>query len=167
MGHFGINKTKNIVGLKYYWPSFQKDIVAYVKGYNVYLGSKTVRHKLYSDLQFLFILTHLWKDLLLDFIMRLPFSTNWKGKSYDFILVILDWLTKMVHYEPVKITINALGLVEVILGVVVWHYGLPNSIMFDKNLLFISMFWLSLCYFLGIKHGLSIAFYLQMDNQTK
>ena len=39
--------------------------------------------------------------------MGLPISIDWKGESYDFILVIIDWLTKMVHYEPIKVTIDA------------------------------------------------------------
>ena len=42
----------------------------------------------------------------------------------------------MVHYEQVKITIDVLGLAEVILDVVVWYHGLPNSIVTDKSLLF-------------------------------
>ena len=57
-GYFGIDKTKDLVGQKYYWPSLQKDIKAYVKGYDVCLGSKAVRHKLYGNLQSLPIPTH-------------------------------------------------------------------------------------------------------------
>ena len=55
----------------------------------------------------------------MDFVTGLPISTNWKGDSYDSILVIVDWLTKMVHYKPVKITIDSPGLAEVIIDVVV------------------------------------------------
>ena len=73
----------------------------------------------------------------------------------------------MVHYKPVKITINASGLAEVILDVVVRYHGLPNSIVSDISSLFTSKFWSSLCYFLGIKPRLSIAFYSQTDGQTK
>ena len=103
----------------------------------------------------------------MDFVTGLPISTNWKGDSYDSILVIVDWLTKMVHYEPVKVTIDAPGLAEVILDVVVWHHGLPDSIVSDRGLLFTSKFWSSLCYFLGIKRRLSTAFHPQTDGQTK
>ena len=55
----------------------------------------------------------------MDFVTELPISTDWKGDSYDSILVIVNRLTKMVHYKPVKVTINAPGLAEVILDVVV------------------------------------------------
>ena len=103
----------------------------------------------------------------MDFVTGLPISTDWKGDSYDSILVIVDWLTKMVHYKPVKITINALGLAEVIINVVVHHHGLPDSIVTDKSFLFISKFWSSLCYFLNIKRQLSTAFYPQTNGQTE
>ena len=73
----------------------------------------------------------------------------------------------MVHYEPVKVTIDAPGLAEVILDVVVRHHGLPDSIMSDRGSLFTSKFWSLLCYFLDIKKRLSIAFYPQTDSQTK
>ena len=166
-GHFGIDKTRELVGRKYYWSSLRKDVEAYVKSCNVFLSSKTVRHKLYGDLQALPVLTHQWKNLSMDFVTGLPVSIDWKGEIYDSILVIIDRLTKMVYYEPVKITINAPGLAKVILDVIVWHHGLPDSIVSDKGLLFTSKFWSLLCYFFGIKRRLSTVFHPQTDGQTK
>ena len=55
----------------------------------------------------------------MDFVTGLSISTNWKGDSYNSILVIVNQLIKIVHYEPVKVTIDAPGLGEVILDVVV------------------------------------------------
>ena len=166
-GHFGINKTRELIGRKYYWPSLRKDVKAYVKGCDVCLASKAVRHKPYGDLQALPVPIHRWKDLSINFVTGLPVSTDWKGESYDSILVIVDRLTKMVHYEPVKVTIDAPGLAEVILDVVVRHHGLPDSIVSDRGSLFTSKFWSSLCYFLGIKRRLSTAFHPQTDGQTE
>ena len=34
-GHFGINKTKELIGRKYYWPSLRKDVEAYIKGCDI------------------------------------------------------------------------------------------------------------------------------------
>ena len=73
----------------------------------------------------------------------------------------------MVYYEPIKVIINAPGLAEVIIDVVVQHHGLPDSIITDRGSLFTSKFWSSLCYFLGIKRRLSIAFHPQTDGQTE
>ena len=104
-----MDKTKDLIGWKYYWPSIRKDIEAYVKGCDICLGSKAVRHKPYKDVQSLPVPTHRWKDLAMDFVTRLPISTNWKDDSYDSILVIVDRLMKMVHYKPIKVTIDAMG----------------------------------------------------------
>ena len=166
-GHFRIKKTQELVVQKYYWPTFFHNVETYVKGYDVCLASKAVRHKRYRDLQSLPVFTNRWKDLLIDFVTGLPISTNWKGESYDSILVIVDQLTKMVHYEPVKVTIDAFGVTEVIIDVVVRHHGLPNSIVSDQGSVFTSKFWLSLYYFLRIKRKLSTAFYPQTDGQTE
>ena len=97
----------------------------------------------------------------------LPLYADWKGDSYNSILVIIDRLTKMVHYEPVKVIINIPGLAEVIIDVVVRHHGLPDSIISDREAIFTSKFWSSLCYFLGIKQRLSTAFHPQTDGQTE
>ena len=75
-GHCGINKTRKLIGRKYYWPSLRKDVESYVKGCNVCLALKAVRHKLYGDLQALPVSTHQWKNLLMDFVTGLPVSTD-------------------------------------------------------------------------------------------
>ena len=73
----------------------------------------------------------------------------------------------MVHYNPVKVTINTPGLAEIIIDMVMRYHGLSNSIVIDRGLLFISKFPLLLGYFFGIKRRLSTTFYPQMDGKTK
>ena len=75
-GHFGIKKTRELVARKYYWPTLRHDVDNYVKGCDVCLASKAVRHKPYGDLQSLLVPTHCWKDLLMDFVTGLPISTD-------------------------------------------------------------------------------------------
>lgn len=103
----------------------------------------------------------------MNFMTGLSILSNWKGESYDFILVIIDWLIKMKHYKPVEVIINASELPKVILYMVIRYHGLSNSIVTNKSLFFNSKFWLSLSYFLTIKQRLSTAFCLQIDDQTK
>ena len=103
----------------------------------------------------------------MDFVTGLLPSTDLTDNSYNLILVIVDRLTKMVYYEPVKVTIDAPGLAEVIIDVVVRHHGILDSIISDWGAIFMSKFWSSLCYFLGIKRRLPIAFHFQTDGQTE
>ena len=165
--HFGIKKTWELIARKYFWPSLRANVEAYVKRCDVYLALKAIRQKFYGDLHLLPIPTHQWKDLLMDFVTGLPVSVDWKGDSYNSILIIIDQLAKMGHYEPVKVTIDAPGLTEVIINVVVCHHDLSDSIVTNQGSFFTSRFWSSLCYFLGIKRRLSTAFHPQTDGQTK
>ncbi len=129
--HFEIEKTRELVAQKYYWLTLRLDVKTYVKGCDVCLASKPVQHKPYWDLQFFPVPTNRWRDLSMDFVISLSILTNWKCKSYDSILIIVNRLTKMVHYEPVKVTVNALSLAEVIIDMVVQHHSLLHSIVSD------------------------------------
>ncbi len=67
----------------------------------------------------------------MNFITDLLILANWKGNSYNLILVIVDWLMKMVYYKPVKITIYAPGLAKVIIDIVICHHRVLESIVMD------------------------------------
>ena len=108
--------------------------------------------------QLLPVLTQPWKNFSINLVISLPVSIDWKRDSYDSILVIVDWLTKIVHYKPVKITLDRLKLGKVIINVVICHHGLSNSTVTNKSSFFISKFWSLLYYFLGIKWRLFTTF---------
>ena len=108
-----------------------------------------------------------WKDLSIDFVTGLPILTDWKGDSYDLILVIIDQFTKMVYYKLFKITMNTLGLAKVIIDVVMRYHSLPDSIVTNQKSLFTLKFLLLLYYFFGIKQKFSTTFYPQTDGQSK
>lgn len=63
----------------------------------------------------------------------------------------------MVHYEPVKVTIDAPSLAEVILDVIFHHRGLPDTILSNRGSLFTSKFLIIalLCYLLAISEDSS------------
>ncbi len=166
-GHFGIKKTWELIAKKHYWPTLRQDVKVYVKSCNVYLALKVVCHKPYKNLQTVPVPSHWWKNLSIDFFTSFLISANWKEDSYDLILVIVDRLTKIVHYKPVKVTIDVPGLAKVIINMVVRHHGVPKSIVTDQGLLFTSKFWSLLCYFLRIKKKRFTAFQPQTDDQTE
>lgn len=57
-GHFGIDKTKELIAWNYYWPTFQANVETYVMGSDMCLALKAVPYKPYGDLQFLPVPTH-------------------------------------------------------------------------------------------------------------
>lgn len=82
-------------------------------------------------------------------------------------LLLLIGLSKIIYYKVVKITINALGLAKVILNIIIWYYGIPDSIVIGRSLFFKSNQWLLVCYFSGIKQKLFTTSYLQTNGQSK
>lgn len=76
----------------------------------------------------------------MDFVNRLSIPTNLKGKTYNSILVIGDWLIKMVHYKSIKTKIDVLNLAKIIIDVLFKNYGLQDSIIGDRSLVFTSKF---------------------------
>lgn len=51
--------------------------------------------------------------------MRLPISINWKGETYNLILVNLNQLIKMVYYKLVTVIIDIHSLAKMIFNVIV------------------------------------------------
>lgn len=67
----------------------------------------------------------------MDFVTSFPISADWKGDSYKSILVIIDLLTKKIYYKLVKVTIDALGLIEMIINMIVYYHGVLESIIIN------------------------------------
>lgn len=74
---------------------------------------------------------------------------------------------KIVYYKRVKVTINVPGLVEVIINMIIYYRGVPESVVTDQELLFKSKFWFLLCYFLKIKKKAIYNFPSLTDGQMK
>ena len=72
--------------------------------------------------------------------MGLSILVNLKRDNYYLILIIIDQFMKMVHYKLVKVTIDAPGLAEIIIDVVMGHHSLPNLIITNRRSFFISKF---------------------------
>lgn len=67
----------------------------------------------------------------MDSMTELSISAIWKNKSYNFILVIIDYLIKIVNYKPIKIIIDIPRLVKVIINVVIYYHEIFKSIITD------------------------------------
>jgi len=84
-------------------------------------------------LQPLLILSAIWEEIRLDFIMRLP-----KSNGYDAILVVIDRLSKYGHFIPLKHPYLARSVAEVFMKEIVKLHGIPTSIVRDS--IFLSLF---------------------------
>ena len=98
-GHFGYNKTLELISRDFWWPQMWKDVKEFVLSCDICSRSKNPRHRPYRLLQPLPIPHRPWSSVSMDFITDLPPSN-----SFDSIFVVVDRLTKMAHFIPCKKT---------------------------------------------------------------
>jgi hypothetical protein len=93
--------TKMYQDLKqhYWWTKMKIEIARYVAKCDTCRRVKAVHMKTAGPLQSLPIPTWKWEDISMDFIVGLPRI----AKGFDSIWVIIDRLTKIAHFLPVKV----------------------------------------------------------------
>ena len=79
------------------------------------------------------ILEKPWAHISADFITKLPLA-----QGYDSILVVVDQLTKMVHFIPTMEKTLAEGLAKLFRDNVWKLHGLLESIISDRGLQFMA-----------------------------
>jgi transposase InsO family protein len=99
----------------------------------------------------------------MDFIMGLPRTKS----GYDSIWVVVDCLTKVAHFIPVKTTYTSAKLSDIYMKRIVCLHGVPKSIVSDRGTQFTSHFWKQLHETLGTRLEFSTAFHPQTDGQTE
>lgn len=99
----------------------------------------------------------------MDFIMELPKTS----KGFDAIWVIVDRLTKSVHFLPIRVTYSLENLAYLYVDEIVYLHGVPVSIVSNRDTRFASRFWRDLQQAMGTKLCFSMAFHLQTDGQSE
>ena len=165
-GHFGFTRTLELLRRKSYWPRMRAYVKDYVASCQACERAKPRRHAPHGLLGAEAPPEGPWEDLTLDFVTDLAPSTT-LGQTYDSILVVVDRFTKMSHYIPCRKDITAEGLADIFLREILRLHGVPKSIVSDRGPILTSKFWSTLCYYLGIRRGLSTAYHPQTDGQTE
>ena len=100
----------------------------YVEEYYAYQQNKNHTEQLAEKLIPNSILEKLWMHILADFITKLPLV-----QGYNSILVVVDWLTKMVHFMPTIEKTLAKGLARLFRDNIWKLHGLPENIISDRG----------------------------------
>jgi transposase InsO family protein len=87
--------------------------------------------------------------------------------GYDSIWVIMDRLTKVAHFIPVKTTYSGPQIVELYILRIVYLHGVPKKIQSDRGTQFTLRFWERLHATLDTQLRFSLAYHPQTDGQTK
>ncbi|GJP42842.1 hypothetical protein CLOM_g2370, partial [Closterium sp. NIES-68] len=78
-----------------------------------------------------------WQHVTMDFVTGLPAGSS----GNDAVLVVVDRLTKMVHFAPCRTTITAEETARLFISTVVRLHGIPAAIISDRDPKFTSKFW--------------------------
>jgi hypothetical protein len=113
-------------------------------------------------LQPLKIIEWKWEEIGMDFIVGLLKTQS----SYDSILVIVDHLSKVAYFIPVKTTYKGSKLVELYIARIVCLHGIPKKIVSDGGTQFTSKFWEKLHESMDTKLNFSSAYHPKTDEQT-
>ncbi|GKE60436.1 putative reverse transcriptase domain-containing protein, partial [Tanacetum coccineum] len=104
-----------------------------------------------------------WKKITMDFVTKLPKSSN----GYDTIWVIVDRLTKSAHFLPIREDYKTEKLAKIYTNEIVARHGVPVSIILDRDGRFTSHLWQAFQEALGTRLDMSTAYHPQTDGQSQ
>ena len=160
--HPGIEKTRQLILSRYYWPTARSDIKRFVQNCHTCHRIHIPRDRAPGLLQPLPIPERPWQHLSMDFK---SFPKDKKG--FDAILVVVDRLGKRPYSIPCYKKATAEDLARLFILYIWRTHGAPDSIVSDRGPQFISSFWTEFCRILGVKLKLSTAHHPQTDGQTE
>jgi len=139
-----------------------KEVKQYMEGCNSYQRNKNYTEQPVDKLMSNSILERPWIHILTDFITKLPLA-----QGYNSILVVVDQLTKIVHFIPTTEKTLAEGLARLFRDNVWKLYGLPKSIILDRGPQFMAGLMRELNKMLEIKSKMLTVFHSQTDRQIE
>ncbi|XP_074298949.1 uncharacterized protein LOC141629936 [Silene latifolia] len=160
-GHFGVQKTLDVLQEHFHWPRMQRDVQVVIKRcVTCHLAKSTFKAGEYTPLP---VPDRPWEDVSMDFIIALPRTL--RGK--DAIMVVVDRFSKMAHFVACHKTDDASNVAHLYYQEVVRLHGIPKTIVSDRDVKFLSYFWNMLWRKVGTKLLFSTAYHPQTDGQTE
>ena len=151
-----------LVTKNFWWLGVTKKVKQYVEGCDSCQRNKNCTEQPAGKLMPNSIPEKPWTHISVDFITKLPLA-----QGYDTILVVVDQLTKIVHFIPTTEKMTAEGLAKLFRDNMWKLHSLPKSIISDRGLQFIAGLMRELNQILEIKSKMSTVFHPQTDGQME
>ena len=162
-GHLGFDKTYELLSRSFYWPKMDTTVRRFIASCDACQRNKGDNKLPAGLLQPLPIPTQNWQQVSIDLIVQLPKTKT----GYDAIVVFVDRLSKMVHFQPTVTTATAPDIAKIFFNTIFRLHGMPTVIVSDRDSRFTSLFWKSLFKCLGTQLAMSTAFHPETDGQTE
>jgi hypothetical protein len=163
VGHLGYQKMITTVRSQLFWPGIKTDVVDYIARCMECQKVKAEHRHPTGLLQPLPIPEKKWEVITIDFITKLPRTT----RQHDSIMVVVDKLTKVAHFVPVKTTHTTTNIAEVYMREIARLHGIPRIIVSDIDTNFTSNFWRGLFKGFGTNLNFSTTYHLQSYGQIE
>ena len=163
IGHAGSERTNKYIHKFYWWSTLSKDVSKFCETCGTCQATKPSTQRPPGLLHPLPVPSRPWESIGMDFIGPLPPSPE----GYNFIWVIIDQFSSMVHLIALKTSATATELAERYLREVVRLHGIACSIVSDRDPRFTSVFWTEAHRLLGTKLMMSTSFHPQTDGATE
>src|SRR4051812_27011687 len=124
---------------------------------------KTSTQKLYGEMKPISPPVEKFSTYMMDFIGPLPTTKN----QFNGIMVIVNKLTKFTSITLIKMTFSAKDIARLFFEKIVSRFGMPETLISDRDPRFTSKFWKSLWEYYQTKLALSTAYHPQTDGQTE
>jgi hypothetical protein len=161
--HLGSTKMYHDLKSKYWRYGMKRAIAEYVALCDNCQKVRAERQRPGGLLQPLKIPEWKWEEISMDFIVGLSKTQS----GYDSIRVIVDHLSKVAHFIPVKTTYKGSKLAELYIARIVCLHGVPKKIVSDRGTQITSKFWEKLHESMDTKLNFSSAYHPQTDGQTE
>ncbi|CAI7778686.1 unnamed protein product [Closterium sp. NIES-53] len=146
-GHFGVEKTRQQLQRYYYWPEMLTDVQRHVALCPTFQLTKSSRKRPAGQLQPIPPPERAWQHETMDFVTGLPAGAS----GNDTILVVIDRLTKMVHFAAFKKSITAEEAARLFISTIVRLHGIAAAIISDRDMKFTNNFWRNLWQHFGTR----------------
>ncbi|CAN6455047.1 unnamed protein product [Victoria cruziana] len=161
-GHEGVNKTLQRVKSQFWWKGMKADVKQFVKECTTCQREKYEATRPPGHLIPLPIPSRPWTDISMDFIEALP-----RSEGMETIMVVVDRLTKHAHFVPLPRKHNVGMTAEAFQKNVGRLHGMPQTIVCDRDTVFVSTFWREFMRLAGVRLNFSTAHHPQTDGQTE
>ena len=160
--HAGPERLWHSLSSRFYWKRMKLDIIRFCRSCDVCQKTKASNFNKFGMLIPNPIPSRPYQSISMDFIVNLPWS-----EGYNAVYVVVDRLTKHASFIPTTTGLDAVGFANLFVKAIACRFGLPESIITDRDPRWSSDFWMEVAKALRTRMSLSSSHHPQHDGQTE